>query len=100
MRVKFHSEATEDLEASADWYAGRSVRAARDFLVAVDLTIQSVALDPDRFALCDDRHRSCSVSGFPFQIVFRSEIELLTIVAVAHAKRRPGFWHHRSDTNS
>lgn len=62
MRVEFHPEATEELEASADWYAERSARAARDFLVAVDLAVQSVALDPERFALCDNRHRSCSVS--------------------------------------
>lgn len=96
MLVEFHPEATEEVESSADWYAEQSLSAARDFLVAVDLTIKSIASDPKRFALVDDRHRGCSISHFPFQIVFRIHADLLTIVAVAHAKRRPGYWRHRS----
>ena len=95
MQIEFHPEATAELESSVNWYAERSQTAAQDFLVAVDLAIGSVVSDPERFALIDDRHRGCSVTRFPFQIVFRTGDDRIMIVAVAHAKRRPQYWRDR-----
>ena len=95
MRISFHPEATAELEASADWYAERSPRAAREFCVALDVAFASIEADPERFVRIDDRHRSCSVRKFPFQIVFRYGDDRIHVVAVAHAKRRPGYWRDR-----
>ena len=96
MVVDFHPEATTELAESADWYTEHSGVAAQDFLVAVDLVISSIVDDPARFAKIDEVHRSCSVARFPFQIVFRHDELRVVIVAVAHAKRRPGYWRSRS----
>jgi plasmid stabilization system protein ParE len=100
MQVDFHPEATTELSESSDWYAERSSRAARDFLVAVDVAIASIANDPQRFVHIDDRHKSCSVIKFPFQVVCRVVDDRIVVVAIAHAKRRPGYWRglvtHRS----
>ena len=95
MRISFHPEATAELEASAGWYAERSPRAARDFCVAVDVALTSIEADPKRFVRIDDRHRSCSVRKFPFQIIFRCGDDRIHVIAVAHAKRRPGYWRDR-----
>ncbi len=96
MQVEFHPDATDELDSSANWYAKRSAEAARRFLVAIDLAVSSMTSDPDRFVLVDDQHRSCSVAKFPFQLIFRHDEDKLFIVAVAHAKRRPGYWLDRS----
>lgn len=95
VRISFHPKATSELEASADWYAERSRRAARNFCVAVDVAITNIGADPKRFVRIDARHRGCNVQKFPFQIVFRHDRDRVHIVAVAHAKRRPGYWHDR-----
>jgi plasmid stabilization system protein ParE len=95
MSVEFHPAATEELDASADWYAARSPTAAQNFLVAVDLSIESIVSDPDRFAAIDDRHRGCGIRRFPFQIIFRHEDDRIVVIAVAHTKRRPGYWRSR-----
>lgn len=96
MQVDFHPEATIELAESADWYAERSSRAARNFLVAVDIAVASIADDPERFFRIDDRHQSCSVIKFPFQIVYRCNSgDQITVIAIAHAKRRPGYWRDR-----
>ncbi|MEZ5941223.1 MAG: type II toxin-antitoxin system RelE/ParE family toxin [Planctomycetaceae bacterium] len=95
MRIEFHPQAKDELEHSADWYAERSASAARDFLVAVDLALASIADNPVRFPRVDDRHRTCGVMKFPYQVVYRHDAERVVIVAVAHAKRRPGFWQDR-----
>lgn len=39
--------------------------------------------------------RSKGVSDFPYRVVYFVEGDLLKIVAVAHAKRRPGYWRDR-----
>lgn len=95
VQISFHPEATAELEASADWYAKRSPHAARDFCVAVDVAIANIEADPERFVQIDDRHLACSVQKFPFQIVFQYYDDRVYIVAIAHAKRRPGYWHDR-----
>ncbi|MCA8991395.1 MAG: type II toxin-antitoxin system RelE/ParE family toxin [Planctomycetaceae bacterium] len=95
MRIEFHPQAKDELESSADWYAERSAAAARDFLVSVDLALKSIGHNPARFPRVDDHHRSCGVMKFPYQIVYRHDAERVFIIAVAHAKRRPGFWQGR-----
>jgi plasmid stabilization system protein ParE len=98
MRIEFHPEATAELESSAAWYAERSATAVRGFLVAVDVAIRSIMADPTRFALSDDQHRHCGVPRFPFQIVFRVDGLSVVVVAIAHARRRPGYWQPRSES--
>jgi len=95
MDVDFHPDATTELSESADWYAERSSRAARNFLVAVDVAISSIMDDPNRFVRIDDRHQSCSVIKFPFQIVYRVIDDRIVVVAVAHAKRPHQYWRNR-----
>ena len=61
-----------------------------------DLQIRLTALNkiaavPEQFALVDALHRECLVKRFPFRIVYRIESASVLIVAIAHAKRRPGY---------
>jgi len=95
MRIDFHPAATSELEFSANWYAERSLDAARGFAVSVDAAIEKIQRSPGRFPRIDSCHRSCSVERYPFQIVFRHDDARILIVAVAHAKRRPDFWRGR-----
>jgi plasmid stabilization system protein ParE len=96
MRIDFHPAATAELEDSANWYAERSEDAARGFAMAVDAAIKKISDDPGRFAKIDRRHGACNLERYPFQIVFRDEGTRIRVVAVAHAKRRPGYWRNRS----
>jgi plasmid stabilization system protein ParE len=40
--------------------------------------------------------RQLSVRGFPYLVVYRLRPDDIYIVAVAHARRRPGYWRNRS----
>jgi plasmid stabilization system protein ParE len=96
VRIDIHPGATEELEESLAWYAARSEEAARGFAMAVDSAFRKIASDPDRFPRVDRRHRSCNLERYPFQVIFRSEKTRLFVIAIAHAKRRPAYWRHRS----
>lgn len=95
MRVDFHPAATEELEISAAWYAQRSLDAARGFAIEVDAALKKIESDPSRFPLIDQRHQSCAINRYPFQIVFRNDGVRIYVIAVAHAKRRPNYWSKR-----
>jgi plasmid stabilization system protein ParE len=81
---------------SLRWYAERSQRAAAGFETEFERAIDSIAADPERYPLCDDRHRFYLMRRYPFQVIYRKASEdRLLIVAVAHASRRPGYWAER-----
>ena len=96
VRIEFHPEAVNELEASADWYAEQSPTAAREFALAVDAALNKIRRNPQRFLKIDRRHQSCSVIRYPFQVVYRYESDRIYVVAIAHAKRRSGYWRSRS----
>jgi plasmid stabilization system protein ParE len=77
------------------WYTERSVQAAERFEAEFGSALDAIAADPNRFPMCDARHRYLLMDHYPFQIVFREFGSGIAIVAVAHAKRRPGYWEHR-----
>jgi plasmid stabilization system protein ParE len=93
--VDFLPGARLDFDASFDWYADRSYEVAMRFARAVDDALTRIAATPDQYAAVDKRHHECLVRRFPFRIIDRIESDGLLVVAVAHAKRRPGYWKRR-----
>lgn len=90
------SGARHDFDKSFDWYSKRSVQAAVRFAAAVDTALMRVAERPTLFASPDGVHRECPVKMFPFRIVYRLVNNRVLIVAIAHAKRQPGYWRSRT----
>jgi plasmid stabilization system protein ParE len=93
--IEYLKGARLDFDQSFDWYAKRSARAAIRFAWSVDEAINSISADPGRFPSTYAGCRFASLRRYPFSIVFREEVDRVVIVAVAHAKRRPGYWRKR-----
>jgi plasmid stabilization system protein ParE len=88
--------AEEDYTESLRWYAERSRRAAEGFEAEYARALETIAADPQRFPLCDARHRFYLMKRYPFYVVYRlTAQDRWLIVAVAHARRRPGYWSAR-----
>lgn len=88
--------AEEEYTESLKWYAERSLRAADGFEAAFEQALESIAAHPERYPLCDDRHRFFLLKRYPFQIIYRRTSEdRWLVVAVAHTSRRPGYWRYR-----
>jgi plasmid stabilization system protein ParE len=95
VKTRFYREATAKLEEALDWYSARSATAEARFAAAVDDALESIAKSPGRFVKLSRRHRACRVIGFPYQIIYRFEGNVMVVVAVAHTSRRPGYWKRR-----
>jgi len=100
----FHPEARAEFVTDVDWYDGRGAGAGAGvggrFAEAVREAIDAAVDDPAAWAKWPgwDREptvRSKSATDFPYRVVYFVEDDLLTIVAVAHSKRRPGYWRER-----
>ena len=91
-------EANKEFDESFDWYAARSANTARNFSGEIDKALSRIATNPDLYPLIDTVHQVCSVRKFPFRLVYRKLEDRLLFVAVAHTRRRPGFWTTRSES--
>src|SRR5579863_6527142 len=92
---RFHPEAWSELEAADDWYLSRDVDASLGFLSEIDAAIERISEAPQRWPKYLHGTRRFVVQRFPFSIVYLDGTEVLTIIAVAHSKRKPGYWKHR-----
>lgn len=92
---RWHPAAVTDVEEAKNWYAARSLLAARGFLLALDAAVAAVVENPSRWPKGRyGSRRYVFPNRYPFTLVYRLGPPL-QIVSVAHHKRRPAFWKRR-----
>lgn len=94
--VTIHPEAEAEYEHALAWYLDRSPQAAERFETAFDEAIGAIGSHPTMFPLCDDIHRFVLLKRYPYSLVYRLDGEAARVVALAHSKRRPGYWTNRT----
>ena len=95
MQVDFHPSALQEVEDAQAWYEARSLLAASAFLRELSVAVQRIQKAPHRYPIADAGTRRILLDRFPFTIYYREGSKNLNIVAVAHQKRRPGYWSAR-----
>lgn len=93
--VVFHPDSVEEAQAARLWYAERSQSSADSFLAELDQGVESISEAPERWPLFVHDTRRYLFRRFPFQIVYRVAKDRVEVVAVAHGRRRPGYWRPR-----
>jgi len=93
--LELHAEAERDYFDALDWYRSRSMPAAEKFEEAFWKAIQTVEAFPQRWPIYFARFRRYTLHEFPFSIVYREEPSRTFVLAVAHGRRRPGYWKQR-----
>lgn len=95
MTVKFHPDARAEVRAARNWYNERSPLSAVAFAHTVNKAIFRISEAPNAFPLAESDTRKFISATVPFNIFYRARDNELVIVAVAHQKRRPGYWSSR-----
>ncbi len=93
--IRFHPEAEAEYLAALAWYRERSRIAATNFEGAVGAAVDRIRKAPDRWPAYFDEFRKYVLREFPFSIVYQGFSDEITIFAVAHGRRRPGYWRSR-----
>jgi plasmid stabilization system protein ParE len=99
-RVRFEDEAEAEYRAAARWYDERRIGLGLDFLNAVDATIDHIVRSPHAGApvkrLARDLEvRRAPVKRFPYHVVYLEFDSTIHVLAVAHDRRKPGYWKRR-----
>jgi len=93
--LRMHPEASEEVEAALDWYSDRSKVAASAFLYEIEHGVKRIREAPARWPRFGGHARRYLLPSFPFSLIYRIERSDVLIVAVAHHRRRPGYWAGR-----
>jgi toxin ParE1/3/4 len=95
MELRFEPEAAEELEEAAAYFAEQSAGTGERFLSDMTRTRELLLQFPEAGPPLRGKFRRILLSVFPYQLVYRVEDEVVRIYAVAHLKRRPGYWRKR-----
>jgi toxin ParE1/3/4 len=96
-RVIFHSGAELDLLSATSHYENQRKGLGREFRQEIEAAVARIRENPREFpSHTEPGTRKCLVRRFPYTIFFAELEDSLWMVAIAHHKRRPGYWSRRS----
>ncbi len=95
MIQSIHPEAEREFEAAANFYNEREEGLGDDFSEEVFATIDRIIEFPNSWPRSSHRTRRCLCNRFPYSVIYRYTEAEVTIYAVAHQKRKPGYWKDR-----
>jgi len=89
--------ASDELAEAVRWYDARHVGLGREFFDAVVEAVETLQANPEMGApiSADRRTRRLLLARFPYHLFYRLAPTEIIVVAVAHTKRRPGYWKSR-----
>jgi len=93
MKAIFLKSAQAELDAAVDYYTDHaSDRVAEAFLQDALHTRQRLIEYPEIGKPVSKRLRALSFRHFPYFLIYRVSADTIGIHAVAHQRRRPGYW--------
>ena len=92
---RYLPSAREELNEAAAFYEARVPGLGEVFLDDVDRAIETIRERPRIGAPTGPRFRKLLLHRFPFSLIYADRGEELLIVAVAHQRKRPGYWRGR-----
>jgi plasmid stabilization system protein ParE len=90
--VWLHPEAIREARAARQWYERRSAHAADAFMTELDRAIELIERGPRQWPGYLGDTRRYVLHRFPFFVVYRETTSRIEVIAVAHGRRRPGYW--------
>jgi plasmid stabilization system protein ParE len=100
--VRISEEADAEMAEAARWYETHRAGLGTEFLDAIHTAVVRIAEAPRMGSLVpgvsDQAIRRRAVRRFPYNVVYMELSDRLQILAIAHDRRRPGYWVGRLRT--
>jgi toxin ParE1/3/4 len=93
-RLVVRPDAEAELTAQAEWYEDQRRGLGQQFVSVIEAALSTIEDAPETWPYWQRGrpYRKYVVQRFPFIIFFTCDAAAVNVVAVAHAKRRPGYW--------
>lgn len=96
MRVEFHPEAERELIEAAVYYEHQVPGLGERLGAEVRRGIDLLSENPNIGSRLGPELRQWVLNRFPFRLIYSASPDRVQILAVAHEKRRPGYWRSRA----
>ena len=96
-QVVLSADAQLELRTAANWYSDREPGLGEEFVLEVDRTLWTLPEGAHRYPIwrAGKPYRKVHVHRFPYVIFFVHDDALVHVLAIAHRRRKPGYWLER-----
>lgn len=95
MKFRYHPEAAHELTESTRYYEEKSAGLGEEFLNEIEEAIAQASAYPKSWKLLAEQDRRILLKRFPYEIIYDVTENIITVIAVKHLKRKPGYWTSR-----
>lgn len=95
MDIHFLDVAQEEFDDAVEYYNAQSPGLGDEFLLEVLSTLERVRQFPNAWHPYTQNSRRCQTRRFPYGVAYQILESEILVVAVAHLRRRPGYWFDR-----
>ena len=94
--IRISEPASDEFSEAVRWYEARRSGLGGEFFDAVAATLSLIETRPEigTTISADGLTRRALLARFPYQVVYRLRPTEIVIAAIAHLKRRPGYWNN------
>ena len=91
----FHPEADAEYTRAVQYYGAIRPELGSRLYDEIERLIEEIRRQPERFFRFNPPARRALARKFPYSVVYLELPDRIWIVAVMHAKQRPGYWRER-----
>lgn len=95
--ARFFPEAAAEFDEAAQFYEAAQSGLGHAFAEEVERAVDRITAFPESGSPLGATVRAAIIRNFPFWVVYRASATEVAVVAVAHQRRRPGYWRRRKD---
>jgi len=92
LSFRFLAPAERDAREAARFYESVAPGQEVAFRASLQQGLDSVRRHPSLGRVVDVGLRAIVLDRFPFKVLYRVKADVIVVVAVAHDRRRPGYW--------
>jgi toxin ParE2 len=101
--LRLHEAAYEEIEHAESRYRSERSELGDEFLDEITVIRDRIRSASETFGLAPDGPRTPIVRQallrrFPYRLVFIDASDAITVIAIAHQHRQPGYWRKRLST--
>ena len=91
-----HADAEAELGEALEYYEMQRAGLGRAFRLEFEAALARIRQDPQLYAVEDESGvRFCPLRRFPYTLAYLDLGDHIWLAAVAHQRRRPGYWRRR-----
>jgi len=95
LRLVFHPDVGLEISASYSWYEEQANGLGDDFLNELESSYDAISELPNTWPKFKKGFRRFLLSKFPFSVIYKSDGNVMYVVAVMHNSRKPDYWVDR-----